>query len=355
MATTFSRKAGQKPSETPQVDIELTWSRDEKGYSEGRNFGHLAFAVDDIYETCARLMEAGVATPAGLFQLHIMPQTQETMPGRRPGHPDEGRRKNAWPWIAGSSPAMTRRRNRRLRGSRCNLFPAGDHSPDKCFCSHSSTDGSQANSFAAQPPAATIPACNARRPHFASHRAKIFSSPSTAGVNSCPNTCSRPSTHWAMPFKMLAMPRSKSAARSLAAWPALPACSSSAANRWRKLRRVREMARSARFSPRSSSACSTSSASGGVARTSPSVNSWISGARNTSHTRKRSIKACNAPICVCTLWRRISGQACASSSPMPSMYGMRAMHPPAWQAGSVAPDQPARCRATSPPPDAIPR
>ena len=102
MATTFSRKAGQKPSETPQVDIELTWSRDEKGYSEGRNFGHLAFAVDDIYETCARLMEAGVATPAGLFQLHIMPQTQETMPGRRPGHPDEGRRKNAWPWIAGS-------------------------------------------------------------------------------------------------------------------------------------------------------------------------------------------------------------------------------------------------------------
>jgi len=47
--------------ENPQVEIELTWNWDEKGYSEGRNFGHLAFAVDDIYETCARLMEAGVA------------------------------------------------------------------------------------------------------------------------------------------------------------------------------------------------------------------------------------------------------------------------------------------------------
>ncbi len=47
--------------ENPQVEIELTWNWDEKGYSEGRNFGHLAFAVDDIYETCARLMEGGVA------------------------------------------------------------------------------------------------------------------------------------------------------------------------------------------------------------------------------------------------------------------------------------------------------
>ncbi len=46
--------------ENPQVEIELTWNWDEKGYSEGRNFGHLAFAVDDIYETCARLMKGGV-------------------------------------------------------------------------------------------------------------------------------------------------------------------------------------------------------------------------------------------------------------------------------------------------------
>jgi len=40
--------------------LELTWNWDESGYSEGRNFGHVAYAVEDIYETCNRLMEAGV-------------------------------------------------------------------------------------------------------------------------------------------------------------------------------------------------------------------------------------------------------------------------------------------------------
>jgi lactoylglutathione lyase len=41
-------------------EVELTYNWDESGYSGGRNFGHLAFAVDDIYETCATLMDAGV-------------------------------------------------------------------------------------------------------------------------------------------------------------------------------------------------------------------------------------------------------------------------------------------------------
>ena len=41
-------------------EVELTWNWDEGGYSGGRNFGHLAYQVDDIYETCARLAEAGV-------------------------------------------------------------------------------------------------------------------------------------------------------------------------------------------------------------------------------------------------------------------------------------------------------
>lgn len=42
--------------------IELTWNWDEPApYTGGRNFGHLAFAVDDIYATCARLQDAGVA------------------------------------------------------------------------------------------------------------------------------------------------------------------------------------------------------------------------------------------------------------------------------------------------------
>ncbi|MFM9852392.1 MAG: VOC family protein [Sphingomonadaceae bacterium] len=42
------------------AQIELTHNWDEAGYGEGRNFGHLAYRVDDIYETCQRLMDAGV-------------------------------------------------------------------------------------------------------------------------------------------------------------------------------------------------------------------------------------------------------------------------------------------------------
>nr|MCU0884673.1 VOC family protein [Beijerinckiaceae bacterium] len=40
--------------------IELTHNWDEKAYEGGRNFGHLAYRVDDIYATCDRLMKAGV-------------------------------------------------------------------------------------------------------------------------------------------------------------------------------------------------------------------------------------------------------------------------------------------------------
>jgi lactoylglutathione lyase len=40
--------------------LELTYNWDPERYGEGRNFGHLAFEVDDIYETCRRLMDAGV-------------------------------------------------------------------------------------------------------------------------------------------------------------------------------------------------------------------------------------------------------------------------------------------------------
>jgi lactoylglutathione lyase len=42
------------------AEVELTHNWDESGYSGGRNFGHLAYAVDDIYGTCQRLMDAGV-------------------------------------------------------------------------------------------------------------------------------------------------------------------------------------------------------------------------------------------------------------------------------------------------------
>src|SRR4028119_2203294 len=42
------------------AQIELTHNWDEKGYGDGRNFGHVAYSVDDIYETCRRLLDAGV-------------------------------------------------------------------------------------------------------------------------------------------------------------------------------------------------------------------------------------------------------------------------------------------------------
>ena len=41
-------------------EVELTHNWDEAGYGGGRNFGHLAYQVDDIYETCQRLLDAGV-------------------------------------------------------------------------------------------------------------------------------------------------------------------------------------------------------------------------------------------------------------------------------------------------------
>jgi lactoylglutathione lyase len=43
-----------------EAQVELTWNWDPEEYGEGRNFGHLAYAVDNIYETCQRLMDAGV-------------------------------------------------------------------------------------------------------------------------------------------------------------------------------------------------------------------------------------------------------------------------------------------------------
>jgi len=42
------------------AQIELTWNWDPEDYDEGRNFGHLAYEVDDIYALCQRLMEGGI-------------------------------------------------------------------------------------------------------------------------------------------------------------------------------------------------------------------------------------------------------------------------------------------------------
>ena len=42
------------------AQIELTFNWDPETYTGGRNFGHLAYAVEDIYATCARLRDHGV-------------------------------------------------------------------------------------------------------------------------------------------------------------------------------------------------------------------------------------------------------------------------------------------------------
>jgi len=42
------------------AQVELTWNWDPEDYGEGRNFGHLAYEVDDIYALCQSLMDKGV-------------------------------------------------------------------------------------------------------------------------------------------------------------------------------------------------------------------------------------------------------------------------------------------------------
>ena len=43
----------------PEIELTHNWD-EEQPYTHGRNFGHIAYAVDDIYATCQRLMDAGV-------------------------------------------------------------------------------------------------------------------------------------------------------------------------------------------------------------------------------------------------------------------------------------------------------
>jgi lactoylglutathione lyase len=46
-------------ADAPEIELTYNWEHDEP-YSIGRNFGHLAYAVDNIYEACARLQKHGV-------------------------------------------------------------------------------------------------------------------------------------------------------------------------------------------------------------------------------------------------------------------------------------------------------
>ena len=53
------------PGERAKAEVELTYNwptegQEPEAYTGGRNFGHLAYRVDNIYETCQRMMDAGV-------------------------------------------------------------------------------------------------------------------------------------------------------------------------------------------------------------------------------------------------------------------------------------------------------
>ncbi len=48
------------PGERARAEVELTHNWDPEEYTGGRNFGHLAYRVENIYETCQRLMDGGV-------------------------------------------------------------------------------------------------------------------------------------------------------------------------------------------------------------------------------------------------------------------------------------------------------
>jgi len=48
------------PGQAGVAEVELTYNWDPESYGEGRNFGHLAFEVDDIYATCEKLQKSGV-------------------------------------------------------------------------------------------------------------------------------------------------------------------------------------------------------------------------------------------------------------------------------------------------------
>jgi lactoylglutathione lyase len=47
------------PGERANAEVELTYNWDPQDYDGGRNFGHLAYRVDDIYATCQRVLDAG--------------------------------------------------------------------------------------------------------------------------------------------------------------------------------------------------------------------------------------------------------------------------------------------------------
>jgi len=84
------------PGQEGVAEVELTHNWDPQGYSGGSNFGHLAYGVEDIYQACQRLVDAGITinrpprdgrmafirTPDGI-SIELL-QNGEALPAREP-------------------------------------------------------------------------------------------------------------------------------------------------------------------------------------------------------------------------------------------------------------------------------
>jgi lactoylglutathione lyase len=81
-----------------QAEVELTHNWDPEEYSGGRNFGHLAYRVDDIYATCQRMMDSGVTInrpPRDGYMAFV--RTPDGISIELLG---DGRREPAEPWLS---------------------------------------------------------------------------------------------------------------------------------------------------------------------------------------------------------------------------------------------------------------
>src|SRR3546814_17314995 len=70
--------------ENPEAEVELTFNYDTEDYGSARNFGHLAFAVADLYSTCAPLQARGITInrppPVGRLAFVRSPDPLPTKP-----------------------------------------------------------------------------------------------------------------------------------------------------------------------------------------------------------------------------------------------------------------------------------
>ena len=95
--------------EDAQVELTHNWDRTE-AYGGGRNFGHLAYRVDDIYAACARLQDGGVAISR--------PPRQPPASAPKPTAPGKAGRAAASAGMSASAAAQARARGRRNHGLR---------------------------------------------------------------------------------------------------------------------------------------------------------------------------------------------------------------------------------------------